>query len=93
MSRDLQKEVRTLRENLIACFKETKITDKSFTSLFLSIVRLYVLLDQEGKTKNSKERRRMIHEFKRRKKDLQKRIQDVYERTKGSNIELKELYR
>jgi len=55
MSRDLQKEVRTLRENLIACFKETKITDKSFTSLFLSIVRLYVLLDQEGKTKNSKE--------------------------------------
>lgn len=93
MSRDLQKEFRTLRENLIACFKETKITDKSFTSLFLSIVRLYVLLDQEGKTKNSKERRRMIHEFKRRKKDLQKRIQDVYERTKGSNIELKELYR
>jgi len=93
MSRDLQKEVRTLRENLIACFKETKITDQSFTDLFLSMVWLHVLLDQEGKTKNSKERRRMIHEFKRRKKDLRKRIQDAYERTKGSNIELKELYR
>ena len=93
MSRDLQKEFRTLRENLMTCFKETKITDKSFTSFFLSMVWLYVLLDQEGKTKNSKERRRMIHEFKRRKKDLQKRIQDVYKRTKRSNIELKELYR
>ena len=93
MSRDLKKEFRTLRENLMTCFKETKITDKSFTSLILSMVWLYVLLDQERKTKISKERRRMTREFRKRKKDLKKRIQDIYEQTKRPNIESKELSR
>lgn len=79
MSRDLKKELRTLREKLKTFFDETKIIDKRFTDLFLSMVWLYALLDQEGKTKNLKERRRIVHELKRRKKDLQKRIRDVYE--------------
>ncbi|MBM4305916.1 MAG: hypothetical protein FJ107_08840 [Deltaproteobacteria bacterium] len=79
MSRYLQKEVKTLRENIMTCFRETEITDKSFTSLFLSIIWLHALVDQEGKTEDPKERRRIIHEFRRRTKALKKGIRYVYE--------------
>jgi hypothetical protein len=91
MSRYLRKEVKTLRENLMNCFKETKITDKTFTSLFLSIIWLHALMDQEGKTRDPKERRRIIHEFKRKREALKKGIQYVYEQTKRKPPEPTEL--
>ena len=81
MSRDLNKEVRTLRKKVMTCLQETKITDKAFTNLIFSIVWLLALFDQEGKTKNSKERRRIIREFKRRKKGIEEDIQSAYEQT------------
>jgi len=91
MSRYLQKEVRTLREKLATCFQKTKITDKTFTSLFLSIVWLHFLVDQEEKTEDTKERRRIIHEFKRKREALKEGIQYVYEQTKRKPPEPTEL--
>ena len=82
MARALKKEVKTLRRKLMKCLRKTKITDKTFTSLILSIVWLHVLVDQEGKTEDTNERRRIIHEFKRKRETLRKGIQYVYEQTK-----------
>jgi len=87
MSRYLKKEVKALRENLMTCFRERPISNKFFTNLILSIAWLHFLADQEGKTKNPNERRRIIHEFKRRKDALEKGIQYVYEQTDRETTE------
>lgn len=82
MSRVLNKEVKTLRRKLMKCLQKTIITDRAFTNLVLSIIWLHVLLDQERKTKDTKERRRIILEFKRKAEALKRGIQYVYEQTK-----------
>jgi hypothetical protein len=92
MSRDLNKEVETLREKLTKCIKENKITDKLFTNLILSMIWLHFLADQEGATKNPNERRRIICEFKRGKKALEEEMGYVSEQRPRGITEPAELH-
>ena len=86
MSRYLNKEVETLRERVTSCIKENKPVGKLNINLILSMIGLHLLADREGKTKNPKERRRIIHEFRKGKKTLEEGIRYVYEQTqRGTN--------
>ena len=79
MSRDLNKEVETLRETVMRCVKENEIAEKLFTNLMLSIIWLHLLVDREQKARTLEERRRIIHEFKRARKAVEEGMRYVFE--------------
>ena len=91
MSRDLDKEVETLRKDLMSCIKKSRPTNELSINLILSVVWLHFLADREERTKNPQERRRIIHEFKRGKKALEEGMRYVCDQAERGATEHTEL--
>ncbi len=90
MSRYLNKEVKSLRKSLMSCIRKNKPTDKLSINLILSVIWLHFLADRERNAKNPKERRRIIHEFRKGKKALEEGMRYVFEETqRGPSISAK----
>ncbi len=84
MSRVLKNELQILRENLMACFRETLPTKQVNAVLSLSLIWMHVLADKEEGIQNPKERRRLMEEFDRNKEPLDKAIQKIRESKDGN---------
>ena len=91
MSRVLKKELQKIQENLMLCFRETLPTKQFNAILFLVSMDLGLLVEEEEKNQNQKERRRIIHEFNKERKIIRKGIQRIYEQTKRKPPEPTEL--
>ncbi len=68
--RDLTK----LRQDLMACFRETNPSRQFHCALFLGLVRLHLVVKEVERTRDLKERRTLIHEFTQGQKTIQKAI-------------------
>jgi hypothetical protein len=72
--RDIRNELITLREEVMRCFQEVPPEKKFAADMGLAIVRLHMIEADIHRTRNLDERRRLIHEFTRRRDIIQKRL-------------------
>ena len=75
MSRDLEKEVNELRQDLETGFKIARPTEDFRASMILATVQLRVLAELFKNSPDQKERRRLINEYEKEKESIEKGIQ------------------
>lgn len=73
-TRDTKKELKNLREEVMLCFKETTPSKKFGPMVVMAIVGLHMIEAKIHKTLDIEERRRLINEFKRGKKGIERGI-------------------
>ena len=62
-TRDFQKELITLREEVMSCFRQTMPAKEFGATMMLAIVKLHMIEAGIHRTLDLNERRRLIHEF------------------------------
>jgi len=78
MTRDLENEVKELRQDIGFGFQRTRPTENFCAHLILATVQLGLIANRFKKSQSLTERRKLIHEYDRQKKTIQKGIQMLY---------------
>jgi len=73
-TRDIHKELKTLRENMMRCFRKVKPAKNFADNMILAIMRLHIIDARILRTQDLNERRLLIHEFTRRRNIIKKRL-------------------
>ncbi len=79
-SRNIHNELETLREELADVFNEIVPTKEFGATMVLATLRLHMTEARIHKTRNLKERRRLIHEFTNGKRTIENGLQWLRER-------------
>ena len=75
VSRDLEKELSRVRQELMACFRETLPSKQFSAEIFLATVSLHLIAAEVQQTQNIEKRRRLLNETDQQKSTIQKGIQ------------------
>ena len=79
-SRNIHNELETLKEKLADLFSVIEPTKEYGATMVLAMLRLHMVEARIHKTRNLKERRRLIHEFTKGKEIIEKGLQALQER-------------
>ncbi len=71
-TRDFQKELITLREEVMRCFRKNRPAKEFGATMMLAMVRLHMIEAGIHKTLDLNERRELIHEFKKGRRAVEK---------------------
>lgn len=85
-SRNIHNELETLRENLADLFSVIEPTKEFGATMVLAMLRLHMTEARIRKTRNLKERRRLIHEFINGKSTIENGLQALQERNCNPNV-------
>jgi hypothetical protein len=78
MSRDLENQLKIVRKNLMISFRKTLASERTKDFLMLSVINLGLITESAKKAENPLERRRIIHEFNRKRDGIQNGIKLLY---------------
>jgi hypothetical protein len=79
-SRNIHNELETLKEDLANLFSVIEPTKEYGATMVLAMLRLHMVEARIHKTRNLKERRRLIYEFTKGKNIIEKGLQTLKER-------------
>ena len=79
-SRNIHNELETLKEDLANLFSVIEPTKEYGATMVLAMLRLHMVEARIHKTRNLKERRRLIHEFTKGRNIIEKGLQALKER-------------
>ena len=79
MTRDLESEVKELRQDLGFGFQITRPTENFCAHMILATVQQSLIADRYKKSQSVTERRKLMHEYDRGKEIVRKGIQMLYE--------------
>ena len=73
-TRNIHKELKNLREEVMTCFSKTRPAKEFGATMILAILKLHMIEAEIRRTRNLNERRRLIHEFTRRRSAVEKKL-------------------
>ena len=82
MTRDLENEVKALRQGLEAGFKKANPTYQFKATMVLAVVQLLVLIELIKNSQRPEERRELFNEYRREKEGIEKGIQMLSQQTR-----------